>query len=376
MDPLEELRQLADQLIQLYKKSEREEISTPFDALTRAANEVGKSFSGSWLGYHSCVYYDNLQPPPPGAHFSQEWGLKGDSWIGLGSTGDWFEYNTDQIREHILQKANNPNLEYIQHEVDQINSQFDRHKSDFTSIITSQDSSTHDTFLSSLVEQAKKIGPIPAHTAIDSMRPRKQVMTRDATALGQGFRVPPHLSILASVLSMRSTFNACKALSELSEKAISHLERTAKHIDKMRRIGTNVFIGHGRSGAWRELKDFLQDRLNLPWDEFNRIPIAGITNITRLSEMLDAAAIAFLVMTSEDELADGNTQARMNVIHEAGLFQGRLGFARAIVLLEDGCLEFSNIAGLGQIRFPPGNISATFEDVRQVLEREGILFNN
>jgi hypothetical protein len=31
---------------------------------------------------------------------------------------------------------------------------------------------------------------------------------------------------------------------------------------------------------------------------------------------------------------------------------GRLGFERAIILLEDGCQEFSNIHGLGQIRFP------------------------
>jgi predicted nucleotide-binding protein len=124
---------------------------------------------------------------------------------------------------------------------------------------------------------------------------------------------------------------------------------------------------------WRELKDFIQDRLHLPWDEFNRVPVAGVTNIARLSEMLDAAAIAFLVMTAEDEQVDGKLHARMNVIHEAGLFQGRLGFTRAILLLEEECEEFSNIHGLGQIRFPKGNIKAAFDDVRQVLEREGLV---
>ncbi len=66
-------------------------------------------------------------------------------------------------------------------------------------------------------------------------------------------------------------------------------------------------------------------------------------------------------------------QARMNVIHEAGLFQGRLGFTRAILLIEEGCEEFSNMQGLGQIRFPKGKISAAFEEIRQVLEREGIV---
>lgn len=63
----------------------------------------------------------------------------------------------------------------------------------------------------------------------------------------------------------------------------------------------------------------------------------------------------------------------MNVVHEAGLFQGRLGFERAIVLLEDGCKPFSNIEGLGQIKFPKGNIAATYEEVRRILEREQLL---
>jgi len=61
-----------------------------------------------------------------------------------------------------------------------------------------------------------------------------------------------------------------------------------------------------------------------------------------------------------------------NVIHEIGLFQGHLGFGRAVVLLEEGCEEFSNIHGLGQLRFPRGNIAASFEDVRRALEREGL----
>ena len=95
-----------------------------------------------------------------------------------------------------------------------------------------------------------------------------------------------------------------------------------------------------------DLRDFIKDRMRLPWDEFNRIAVAGIPNTVRLSTMLDAAAIAFLVLTAEDERADGGKlQARMNVVHEAGLFQGRLGFTRAIILLEEGCEEFSNIEG-------------------------------
>jgi hypothetical protein len=122
--------------------------------------------------------------------------------------------------------------------------------------------------------------------------------------------------------------------------------------------------------VWRALQDFLEKRLHLSVEEFNSVSVAGIPTATRLEQMLDTATFAFLVMTAEDETSDGKLHARLNVVHEAGLFQGKLGFKKAIILLEDGCEDFSNIDGLGDIRFPKNNISAKFEDIRAVLERE------
>ena len=130
--------------------------------------------------------------------------------------------------------------------------------------------------------------------------------------------------------------------------------------------GKHIFIGHGHSPIWRELKDFINER-------FDRVSTPGLQTIERLKEMLDQACMAFLIMTAEDEQSDGKMRARENVVHEAGLFQGRLGFKKAIILLEEDCEEFSNIKGLGQIRFPKGNIKAAFEEIRQVLEREEVI---
>ena len=172
---------------------------------------------------------------------------------------------------------------------------------------------------------------------------------------------------------VRHAFETAAKLAKLARQAGSHLSRQQSRRRRAATVGTNVFIGHGRSAPWRELKDFVEDRLGLPVDEFNRVPVAGVTNIARLSEMMDAAAVALLVMTGEDEQPDGKLRARMNVVHEAGLFQGRLGFSRAIVLLEDECEGFSNIEGLGQIRFPKGQIRSAFEEIRHVFEREELL---
>lgn len=230
-----------------------------------------------------------------------------------------------------------------------------------------------DAYLRTLLNKAEKTVPPSADDFGKALMSQGQYITRDQIALGQGFQLAPHQRLLADATAINAPSVSAKDLATIARQAGSHIVRLGRRQRRENLVGTNVFIGHGRSPAWREVKDFVRERLGLPCDEFNRVPVAGMTSIARLSEMLDAAALALLVLTAEDERADGATQARMNVIHEVGLFQGRLGFARAIVLLEEGCAEFSNIQGLGQIRFPKGRISAAFEEIRRLLERERLI---
>lgn len=368
----EELFQIADALAAQAAAIDQNDVAEPLRALTDAVRTVGRSFSGSWLGYHSRVYYANFASPPPGAHFSQEWGLM-DTLGSLGSSGDWREYEAEVVKGHVLALANDPDMTAARQAQAAADDLFNSAKADIASILHTELEASSDGFLQSLNDDLQKFEPLSPAEVAERLNQKGQVMTRDTVVLGQGTQLPPHVAIKAEVRSIEHSFAICREASLIARKAASHLERKAKRRVIQSRLGTNVFIGHGRSVAWRDLKDFIQDRIRLPWDEFNRVPVAGVTNIARLSEMLDAAAVAFLVMTAEDELADGTTQARMNVIHEAGLFQGRLGFTKAIVMLEEGCEEFSNVAGLGQIRFPRGNIAAVFEEVRRVLEREGLI---
>ena len=368
----EELLEIADRLDQQAREAESSNVKGPLQRLEEAATTVGKAWSGSWLGYHACVYYKNLKPRPPGAHFSPEWGLK-ESWPIEDTTGDWQEFDEKEVEQAVHKLAGNPDLRRASEIADGATKLFENDKPEVASLLSTALAEREDSFLAQVKSEVENTTVLSRTIIIRGVQPSGKFMTRDSLAASQGFQTPPHISVWSLVISLRQPSTACAKLAQLARKAGSHLARQNRNARRSREIGTNVFIGHGQSLIWRELKDFIQDRLHLPWDEFNRVPVAGITNIARLSEMVSSAAIAFLVMTGEDEQADGKIHARMNVVHEAGLFQGRLGFTRAIVLLEEGCEEFSNIHGLGQIRFPKGNIKAAFDEVRQVLEREGLI---
>lgn len=133
----------------------------------------------------------------------------------------------------------------------------------------------------------------------------------------------------------------------------------------------HIFIGHGRTPSWRDLKDHLQDQHGFAVTAYEIGARAGYSIQEVLEEMVSEASFALLVHTGEDETGTGEVQqARQNVVHETGLFQGRLGFRRAIILREQGCAGFSNVVGTGEIRYAKGNIREVFGDVLATIYRE------
>lgn len=131
-----------------------------------------------------------------------------------------------------------------------------------------------------------------------------------------------------------------------------------------------IFIGHGHSLLWRDLKDHLTEKHGYQVIAYEVGARAGHTIRDILEEMLRKSSFACLILTAEDETGDGKMRARQNIIHETGLFQGRLGFSRAIVLLEEGAEDFSNMNGIQRIRFASGNIKETYGEVLATLRRE------
>lgn len=355
------------------RKYENEGFDEVVEKLEEAIRTIGRASSNSWIGYQSRVYYKNFETPRPGDHFSSEWGF--ESTFVQPVSENWAEYRAEDVKQLIFDMADvSEDSEYVKKSIE-VGKKFSSLKDELVTLLTVILESTKSESIEEIRDEAKKL---KSHYTQDQLisvrRPKGQFMTRDSLAMSQGIIAPPHIAVQCWLLSWRSYFTQIEELGKIADRVATYLRQKYRNTTSHKNlVDGKVFIGHGRSSVWKDLSHFLADRLRLEWDEFNRESSAGISIKDRLETMLDQASFAFLIMTAEDEHVDSTVHARENVIHEVGLFQGRLTFKRAIVLLEDGCEEFSNIHGVGQIRFPKGNVRAAFEDIRMVLEREGLI---
>jgi predicted nucleotide-binding protein len=132
-----------------------------------------------------------------------------------------------------------------------------------------------------------------------------------------------------------------------------------------------IFIGHGRSLVWRELEAYLREEgySNIAFETESR---TGEHIIDILKGFLNKATFAIVVVTAEDETAAGTTRPRQNVVHEIGLFQGRLGFEKVAILKQNGTEPFTNNDGLQYIPFADNQIDQTFHRLSKALQKAGI----
>jgi hypothetical protein len=172
MKAFEELFGLAKQLDAAAEKGNAEDIEQPLKALQDATHQVRRAFSGSWLGYHSRVYYEGFVDPPPGANFSQEWGLKNMELTSLGSRGAWREYNYAEVEEHIEVLANHPNLDPARDAARHADEVFDKGKAEIISIHETELASQPDAFLAKLKTELETLEPMSQLTLPNTGRPK------------------------------------------------------------------------------------------------------------------------------------------------------------------------------------------------------------
>ena len=151
-DQLELLR-LADRLQAMADNYESSTSAAQVAATGAAADEIGKSFSGSWLGYHSRVYFGDFTSPPPGKHFDPEYGLSG-RLVGSRASSDWRECVADEVVQRIRAMAQIESIDGAIREAKRKRTEISAIIADAISIIQL---SKPDPFLTSLCEQMEKI---------------------------------------------------------------------------------------------------------------------------------------------------------------------------------------------------------------------------
>jgi predicted nucleotide-binding protein len=192
---------------------------------------------------------------------------------------------------------------------------------------------------------------------------------------GDHFYIPPSqasrndktvkdLNILITRLSTLSPIDFQDEVSKIKPSKKSSLQKTGA-----------IFVGHGRSQLWARLLLFLKEDLDLDVEilcyESESHTSDHIGNI--IDDFLEKATFAIIIMTAEDVMEDLKRRARQNVVHETGLFQGRLGFENVVVLRQDETEEFSNNAGMQYIPFVGENIEQTFYELQRKLKKNGFI---
>ncbi len=289
-----------------------EDVDITQQKLMDRINNVGNSHCGSWLGYHSNIYYNKFQAIPAGARFDIEWGFYQS--YSNGTIGDWAEFDFDTVKDYIFNEISKNSEKLLINTCKKSDDYINEVKLLFETLLEVLLEANNTTFFKEL---KGKLSNIKLHISqsdfANALNPRRQYVSQDSTAMSQGFQVPPHIKLQAWLASLLSPIHAAKEILELAKKAMTYMK--LNDILERRDImpGSKVFFGHGQSSLWRELKDFIKDRLNLSWEEFNREPVAGKTTVERIKEMLDVSCFASLIMTGEDEHSDSSIHARENV---------------------------------------------------------------
>lgn len=131
-----------------------------------------------------------------------------------------------------------------------------------------------------------------------------------------------------------------------------------------------VFVAHGGNPQWRAVKAFVEENMKLPVFSFESGVWGGTQVTDALDDLLARCGFAVCVLTAEDLSVDGEWRARQNVIHEVGLFQGRYGFDRVILLVEEGIRAVPRTADPFTVTFPRNRIDTAFWRLRRMFRTQ------
>jgi hypothetical protein len=129
---------------------------------------------------------------------------------------------------------------------------------------------------------------------------------------------------------------------------------------------------HDGNPQWQAVREFSERKCGLPTYELSSVTVAEHDLAELMREHLAQCSFAICLLSATGRASAGHSRVDQKIVHQAGILQGRYGFGRVAMLVEEGCEMFSNIAGLIRLDFPPGRVDSTFLELERVLQREGL----
>ncbi|MDH6607323.1 hypothetical protein M2164_002958 [Streptomyces sp. SAI-208] len=197
--------------------------------LLEATDIVGRSFSGSWIGYHSRFYFGEFEKYPWDQSFDSEWGRL------HGIPEGWKERQPEEVQEAILRLSKQKiSWTLLQETTERVTERY-REIKELVELLESESVSRQ---ASVLAERIKKIKFHGSGNAFLRDRAPNSVMTRDSFALNQGLMTPAHIAYRAQALNAQQAAAAWSDLVRWVELFIKEISSTGAQASPSRVIET------------------------------------------------------------------------------------------------------------------------------------------
>jgi ribosomal protein S8 len=217
LESLPTIKTRLDEFSSLTEK-DLENFSKHLYSLRERAEKLSDSWSGSWAGFHSFLYYQDFQKPSLQESFDVEWGSIN------GFSESWQQRSFEDVKQKIEQGIVKTNFDYIFEKVKPLVKQAELLRNYITtelSFVKSDKSLDDEAKLIKLIEEIK-FGT-SADLFVRNLQP-SQVITRDSRAASQGLKVPPHVKYQAQVMAVLSMISDIEKFISIAKQLTRQLE--------------------------------------------------------------------------------------------------------------------------------------------------------
>jgi len=184
--------------------------------LWKAANQISDSWSGSYLGYHSELYYEDFQKPPLDRRFSVEWG--GTHGIPPG----WKAHEHEEVKEQIEQLAQT-SFDFVEQETAKIVEDSKALKDKLLVELSPLHNLSGLEREKQLLQKIENIKWEESATKYAHAQLPGQLGSRDSEAFAQGAKYPAHLVCEADAFSYATRCDAIGRFLSTSKRLLQQL---------------------------------------------------------------------------------------------------------------------------------------------------------